>query len=183
MILFGAPPDFHAKMQNNHCSTFRPKEERMSGVSTLPRPIATPTGWNPGLARLVLALFMIAAAAAAFIAVEPQATRMALQQDGASLTRLLRFMAGLKALLAACAAASVVWRLGAAASLGWFGAYALACAAMAAGPVLIWSLVHVGLGALLLHGGLLAVIVLLWRDPAVAEMLDAMLARRTTAFR
>ncbi len=155
----------------------------MSGVSTLPRPIVAQTRWNPGLARLVLVLLMIAAAAAAFVAADPQATRLAVQQDGASLTRLLRFMAGLKALLAACAAASVVWRLGAAASLGWFGAYALTCAAMAAGPVLIWSLVHVGLGALLLHGGLLAVILLLWRDPAVAEMLDAVLARRITAAR
>ncbi len=43
---------------------------------------------------------------------------------------------------------------------------------MAAGPVLIWEMVHVRLGVLLLHSGLLAGGLLLWRDPAVGACRD-----------
>jgi hypothetical protein len=134
--------------------------------------------------RLALLTTLLAAVVlTAFLAWNPQASALAAQHDGAAMTRLMRFMAGLKALRAAAAVAAVLWRLGVAASAGWFGAYALGCAAMAAGPVLIWGLVHVGLGALLLHGGLLAVILLLWRDPAVAQLLEGVLTRRVTAAR
>jgi hypothetical protein len=90
----------------------------------------------------------------------------------------MRFMAGLKSLMALGAAAGVMWRLGGPASGAWLAAYAGACGAMAAGPVLIWGLTHVGLGALLLHGGLLACVVMLWRDPAVGARLEAILVRR-----
>jgi hypothetical protein len=48
---------------------------------------------------------------------------------------------------------------------------------MAAGPGVIWAMVHVGLGALLLHGGLFATILLLWRDKATAGRMAAILAR------
>lgn len=71
------------------------------------------------------------------------------------------------------------------AGAGWAVAYMAAGAAASAGPVLIWGMVHLGLGALLLHAGLFAALVLLWRDPAVAAELGAMVAerRRTLASR
>jgi hypothetical protein len=90
-------------------------------------------------------------------------------------------MAVLKAAMAAGLVAAVVWRLGSAAGPVWFGLYALACAAMAAGPALIWNMDAVGPGALLLHGGLVAAVVLLWRDKAVSALLSAMIAARRLA--
>ena len=54
---------------------------------------------------------------------------------------------------------------------------------MAAGPVLIWDMVHIRLGALLLHGGLLATALLLWRDPAVGARLVALVTRRRAILR
>jgi hypothetical protein len=54
---------------------------------------------------------------------------------------------------------------------------------MAAGPVLIWGMVQVGAGALLLHAGLLASLLLLWRDPVVGARLAALVAKRRAALR
>jgi hypothetical protein len=90
----------------------------------------------------------------------------------------MRFMAALKALLAVGAAGAVVWRLGAPARAGRFAAYAVAGAAMAAGPGLIWGMSHVVAGSILLHGGLLATVVLLWRDPGTAAWLEGLIAAR-----
>jgi hypothetical protein len=106
------------------------------------------------------------------------ASAHAVLQAGADLTRLLRAMAGLKALMAAGALAAVWWRLGAAASLPWIAGYALAGAAMAAGPGLIASMVYVRSGALLLHAGLFATLVMLWRDPAMGMRLHEAIMRR-----
>jgi hypothetical protein len=92
-------------------------------------------------------------------------------------------MAVLKAFMAAGLVAAVAWRLGAAVALPWLAAYAAAAAAMAAGPVLIWDMAHVGLGAVLLHGGLLAAVLLLWRDPVVGARLSAIVAARRAALR
>jgi hypothetical protein len=80
-------------------------------------------------------------------------------------------MALLKALMAVGMAAAVMWRLGSPVTLGWLAAYALACAGAAAGPGLIWRMAHIGAGALSLHLGLLAALILLWRDPAVGARL------------
>jgi hypothetical protein len=63
----------------------------------------------------------------------------------------------------------------------WIAGYAMAAAAMAAGPGLIWNMVHIGLGALFLHAGLVATLVMLWRDPAVAQRLSAAIAARRAA--
>jgi hypothetical protein len=49
---------------------------------------------------------------------------------------------------------------------------------MAAGPGLIWGMAHIGLGAILLHGGLFATIILFWRDPAVGAQLARIVDRR-----
>jgi hypothetical protein len=66
---------------------------------------------------------------------------------------------------------------------GWLAAYAAAAAAMAAGPGMIWSLAHVAIGALLLHAGLLAGLVALWRDPAVGRRIAGLVAKRRAALR
>ena len=89
----------------------------------------------------------------------------------------------LKAAIAACVIAATAWRLASPARLPWFVSYALACAAMAAGPGLIWNMSHVGAGALLLHGGLLGCVLMLWRDPATAARLAALIAARRGAHR
>jgi len=132
----------------------------------------------PASYRWALALVIAAAALGGMLATDAGATARAVAESGAELTRLLRAMAALKALMAAGAAASVLWRLGAPAAFSWFTGYALAAAAMAAGPGLIWGMAHVAAGAALLHAGLIAAIVLLWRDPVVGERLAALVAAR-----
>jgi hypothetical protein len=52
---------------------------------------------------------------------------------------------------------------------------------MAAGPGLIWQMAYVRTGALLLHAGLFAALILLWRDPAMGARLGAMVAARRAA--
>jgi len=95
-----------------------------------------------------------------------------------ALARLLRAMAAIKMLLAAGAGAALWWRLGAPARPAWLAGYTAAAGAMAAGPALIWNLSHIGAGALLLHGGLLATMLLLWRDPVTGMRLEQAIARR-----
>jgi hypothetical protein len=101
----------------------------------------------------------------------------------AALGRLLRAMAAIKMLIAALAGAAMLWRLGAPARPAWLAGYAAAAAAMAAGPTLIWNFSHIAAGALLLHGGLLAAILLLWRDPVTAARLDHVIAGRRARLR
>lgn len=139
---------------------------------------------RPGMSRGLVLAAIVVSGAAGLLVTDGTISSQVVSQAGADLTRLMRFMAALKGLMALGAAFAVLWRLGAAVTAPRLSAYALACGAMAAGPGLIWSMVHVGLGALLLHGGLLATVLLLWRDPAVAMRLDAVLRRRRSpAFR
>ncbi|MBV9118053.1 MAG: hypothetical protein JOY63_11905 [Acetobacteraceae bacterium] len=150
---------------------------------------ALPAAWHrsapaylwPGAARALLLLAIAGALAAGAFTTDAATTSHIAAQEGGDWTRLLRGMALLKAAMAAGATAAVLWRLGGAVSAPWWAAYALACAAMWAGPGLIWGLAHIGLGALLLHGGLAATIVLVWRDPAVAARLAELVARRRAA--
>jgi hypothetical protein len=134
--------------------------------------------FTPTILRAGMLTIMTAGLIAGFLATGTRATDLAILHDGAELTRLMRFMAAIKLVIAVAGAAAVLWRLGVAISLPRFAAYAVTCAAMAAGPGLIWDMSHVGLGALLLHGGLLATIVLVWRDPAVGARLADMVAAR-----
>jgi hypothetical protein len=137
----------------------------------------------PARARLVLALVVCAAVAASLAATGHAASARAVAAAGPELTRLLRAMAAIKMLLAALAGAALYWRLGAATGALRLAGYAAACGAMAAGPALIWAMAHVGAGAVLLHGGLLATILLLWRDPATSAMLDRAISARRAALR
>jgi hypothetical protein len=155
----------------------------MTATLTTATPIApargtifTPTILCAGMLTLITAAFI-----AGFLVTGTEATTLAIGRDGADLTRLMRFLAAIKGVMALAASAAVLWRLGVAISLPLFAAYAVTCAAMAAGPGLIWSMSHVALGALLLHGGLFATVLLLWNDPAVgARLADMVAARRRT---
>jgi hypothetical protein len=115
---------------------------------------------------------------AGFLATGSQASHAAILRDGAEFTRLMRFLAAIKMVLALAAAAAVLWRLGVGISLPSFAAYATTGALMAAGPGLIWDMSQIGLGALLLHGGLIGTITLLWFDPAVSARLATIVAAR-----
>ena len=85
---------------------------------------------------------------------------------GSDLVLLMRFMAGVKAAMALGAVALVWWRMGAPVGRGTAAAYVAASALMAAGPGLIWDMRHVGLGAMAVHGGLSALLVVGWLDRA-----------------
>jgi hypothetical protein len=140
-------------------------------------------GVSPAMARTILAVAILAALTAGALATGPDAVSRAAAAAGPDLTRLLRAMAALKAVMAAGAVAAMVWRLGSAVTLPWLAGYAAAAGAMAAGPALIWGMAYVGIGAALLHGGLLASVLLLWRDPAVGTRLSAIVAARRAALR
>ncbi len=100
---------------------------------------------------------------------------------GPDLVRLLRGMAVLKMLMALGAVAGLWWRLGSAVTPFWMVGYALAAGLMAAGPGLIWDMTYLRTGAVLLHGGLLATLLLLWCDPATGSRLAAIVAARRAA--
>ncbi len=137
-----------------------------------------PRWLTPPLSRISIALLGVGAVGLSFALTDAPAASRAVADAGVELTRLLRFMAVIKGAMALAAVGALFWRLGSEVSLGRFVAYGACCTAMVAGPGLIWDMAHVGLGALLLHGGLIAVIILLWRDPAVPVRLQAALAAR-----
>ncbi len=132
----------------------------------------------PGVSRPVIVAVTGIAAFGGFLLTSPEAAATAAANAGPELTRLLRAMAGLKMLMAGSAVAGILWRLGSPVASAWMAAYIACCTAMAAAPGVIWSMAHVGVGALLLHGGLLASIITLWRDPEVSSRLAALIARR-----
>ena len=122
---------------------------------------------------------VLAAAALAGACLTPgRDTAQAIAQAGWDWAHLLRGMAALKAFMAFAAAAGVFWRLGATTGAAWLAAYAAAGAIMMLGPGLIWGLWHIALGAALLHAGLFATLLLLWRDPQVGAQLAAIVAAR-----
>ena len=113
--------------------------------------VAVRSGWIAG--RAVLGGAIVAGAALAGLATSAEEAARAAQAAGPELTRLLQAMAGLKLIFAGGLLAFTYWRLAVAAPTWRLACYATAGAAMAAGPVLIWEMAHVGLGALLLHSG------------------------------
>ena len=143
--------------------------------ATRTRPVAT---LPPTTARAILLL-----AVAAGLAAGTLAALGAPATHDADMAHLLRAMALLKAVIAIVVTGFVLWRFGAPVGPVRLTGYALACAAMACGPGLIWGMVHLGAGALLLHGGLLVAILLFWRDPEIAARLAAMITARRAAIR
>jgi len=135
-------------------------------------------GLTPKAAQLGLLAVVCCAVVGGVFATGAGAEAHAVGLAGPDLTRLLRAMAAIKVLMAGGALAAVLWRLQSAVSAGRFGLYAVAAAGMGAGPVLIWGMVHVALGAFFLHAGLIACVVLLWRDPEVSARLAVLVATR-----
>ncbi len=133
--------------------------------------------------RAMMLAAILAGTALAAAATGRSETAQAVQAAGPELTRLLRAMAGLKLMFAAGLLAAMVWRLQCPATAWRLAGYMAAAACMAAGPVLIWDMAHVRAGAALLHGELLASVVLLWRDPAMAQRLSHAIDRRRAALR
>lgn len=128
--------------------------------------------------RTALLLLTLAAAALGFLATDPAATAAAMRGAGPDLARVLRGMAMLKVGFAGLALAAVLWRFTRPVPTGWATAYGAAAAAMAAGPGLVWQLAHLITGSILLHAGLLATIVLLWRDPVLSAQLSLAVAAK-----
>jgi len=132
----------------------------------------------PFVARALLMAVIGLAFAGGMLATDSAKTARLIAGEGGDWANLLRAMAGLKMLIAGAASAAVLWRLGAPISATRWSAYALAAAAAWAGPGLIWGLAHIPLGAVLLHGGLIALAMLIWRDPATGARLSEIIARR-----
>ena len=145
----------------------------LAGTSTL----------SPAMARALLVLVTAAGVAAGLLTTGTEAFASAFALAGAELAHLLRAMALLKMAMAVGMAAAVLWRFGSPVTPAWWAAYALACAGMAAGPGLIWQMAYVRTGALLLHAGLFAALILLWRDPAMGARLSTMVAARRAVLR
>jgi hypothetical protein len=135
------------------------------------------------LARTLLLAVIALAAAGGMLVTDSATTARAIADAGADWANLLRAMAVLKLAFAGAATAAVLWRLGSPVSATRWGAYALAVAAAWAGPGLIWGLSQILLGTVLLHGGLIATGVLVWRDPATRARLSEVVARRRAALR
>lgn len=131
-----------------------------------------------GLRRLGFAALMTAALVAGFLATDGETARAAATHAGEDLTRLLRAMAMIKGAMALAAIGAILWRLGSAIEPVGALAYGVAGAAMMLSPGLIWNLSLVGWASVFMHAGLIGAIVLLWRDTAVSQRLDAMLSAR-----
>lgn len=99
------------------------------------------------------------------------------------LTHLLRAMAVLKLAFVTAAASAIMWRLQAPVTRLRLTGYALVSLAMAAGPALIWCLAYLGPASILLHGGVAAAVLLLWRDEAMSELLEGAISRRRSLIR
>jgi hypothetical protein len=135
---------------------------------------------TPFVAKMLFVAVVVLAFAGGLLATDSAKTARLIAGAGGDWANLLRAMAAIKMLFAGAASAAVLWRLGAPISATRWGGYAVATAGAWAGPGLIWGLAHILLGAVLLHGGLIAMVVLIWCDPATRARLSEMVARRRT---
>lgn len=102
-----------------------------------------------------LALGYVATSISSFPAVDPE------------LTLLLRLMALLKLVMAACGALLIDWRLRHAASAHLHAGYLASTAMMAVSPGLIWFGAHLIAAAAVFHAGLILGLMLALRDGRV----------------
>ena len=147
--------------------------------ASLSRVVPFSAAADPGsvsLARALVLALVAGAAVGGLLVGGPQPSARAVAEAGPELTRLLRGMALLKCLLGSGALAGVLCRLGAPISRARLAGYALGCVAMASGTGLIWRMDLVRTGAFLLHAGLLVVVVMLFRDPAIGRLLEERIA-------
>ena len=134
--------------------------------------------YRPAVARGIIIVALAAGVTAGFAV----GVRAAPVPD-VELLHLLRAMAVLKVAFIAAAAGAVWWRLQAPIGPSWLVAYATVFGAMAAGPVLIWYSSHLILASVLLHAGIAAALLLLWRENAAADLLRGVVARRRSLSR
>jgi hypothetical protein len=146
---------------------------------------ASPTAGcvSPPLARGLLAAAVLGAGLAAWLSTDPVSAARAAARAGPDLTRLLRAMAAIKAAMGLAVLAGVWWRTASPTPAGRLAAHVAAAAAMAAGPVMIWGIARVAAGALALHAGLVAALVMLWRDPDVTRRIAAIVEGRRRGLR
>ncbi|ABD05202.1 conserved hypothetical protein [Rhodopseudomonas palustris HaA2] len=138
----------------------------------LPASAAATHRMHGATSRRAVALIVAAAAIiAALVATLSDATSLTAQQADPELVMLLRFMAGVKALLALAALGAAVWRLGYPTSPTLTLGYTLAPALMCAAPVVIWQIAHVGVGAALFHAGFVLLLLALYADRGEATEL------------
>lgn len=133
----------------------------MTGDPT--RALRVPATERP--ARLLLAALTAAAVAGAGI-LAVRAPAPAVDPD---LARVIRAMALIKGGFALAAFAGCLWRLARPAKAWRTAVYVAAPPAMAAGSIGLWSLHGLGLAALGLHLGLLAVLAAALTDPAFLD--------------
>jgi hypothetical protein len=119
------------------------------------------TSARPPARRAALAVAVLLAVAVAHLAADDAASAAAAADP--ELARLLRAMALIKASMAAAAAWLADRLLRCPLGPGLAAALVAAVALMAAAPVLMWHVAHVGAGALLFHAGMIALLVLGWR--------------------
>lgn len=137
------------------------------------------------VARRRLGLFLLAvlSALAGVLITGAPASAAAEAQLGADLARMLKVMAALKVLMALPLIAAIAWRLALPIRAPWALGYGFGVAAIAAGPGLVWDMVHILAGSVLTHMGLLGLVLLLLLDPAVGQRLQARLDARRARFR
>jgi len=81
-----------------------------------------------------------------------------------ALSRLLRGMAVIKAVIAIAAAGAVFWRVGLPISAKFAASYVISAWVMAGSAMLIWQLSYLPPAAVLFHVGALSMLVVGWRD-------------------
>ncbi|MGP9813194.1 hypothetical protein ACTZWT_16935 [Rhodopseudomonas sp. NSM] len=153
----------------------------MTDASALPTSAAAPRRVHASATRRAIALLaVVSAIAVALLASSPEASASAVALSDPELVMLLRFMAGVKALLALFALGVAVWRLGYPTSPALTLAYVTAPALMCAAPVVIWQMAHVAVGAALFHAGFVLLLLALYADRGDATELakSAMLRLR-----
>lgn len=126
-----------------------------------------------------LGVLTCSAFVAGFAATGPETAARAAASAGEDLTLLMRMMAALKGLAVAALVAGLAWRFASAVSPRRLAAYLTSAVTMAAGIGPMWEMAHVVGGAAMLHAGLIASAILLWRDPAVSRRLAERLRSRT----
>jgi len=119
---------------------------------------------SPMALRAMLFGGVLIAGALGYISTNGEAASRAAIGAGEELTRLLRMMTLLKVALGAGALALVSVRFRFPISRPLAFSYVAAGTVMAAGPGVMWNMAHIGLGALLLHGGLASLFALAWID-------------------
>lgn len=132
---------------------------------------------QPRFARAMLAATVGLTCTIAYVMGGGEAAVRAAAADP-ELTRLLRGMAVLKALLSLAAISLVAWRVAYPSGPRLPAGLIASTGLMAAGSVLIWQVAPIVAGAVLFHTGLILLLVLCWADDSGARNLGAAVARR-----